>query len=841
MVRTRRLPAAASLLVWLAAAGSAEADPLVGPEIVAGTTASDYGDIGLLQVPTARIGADGDVSANASFVEPYQRYTVTGVGLPWLEGTFRETRITNRPVDNTGVGTPQSYLDRSVDLKLRLAEEDLIFPDVALGIRDVIGTGLFSAEYLVATKRFDAFDVTLGLGWGELASSAMLPNPFRLFGSHFDEREGNGTIPTSTAGAFRSDYFAGRNIGIFGGVEYQTPWEGLTLKVELDSDDYRQDPLGELATIKPRGPINLGAVYRPWSWLEFSAAFERENAAMLRLGFRGNIAVPGGASYHDPEAAPRTMPLPAPIPVAVGTAPATVESRRELGDLAFTAERLGFRILAVSTDGESRHATAVRLEPGPVPAEAIGQLARAVGRVAPAVSEIDLALDADGRERRYQLSAPALERQVAVTGRTAELIEETPAPVAAQPVPGKAALDGDLARAIFADLDKIDFVGESFEIQRGEAILRFSQHHFRNVPRALGEAARIVLAHAPSDLGRLTFGVVENGVEILRVTLQRRDLEAALSGQSSAAEILAHASFAGGDEAGPQAIANDQAYPDFTYNLRPRLKDQLNGPDGFFLYDVYAGLSTAVAVRPGLSLTGEFGASLFGDFDALTLPSNSVLPHVRSDIADYLRDGRYGIDRLQFDQISEIGPDLYGRFSAGLLEEMFGGADGELLYRPYGARWAVGFDASHVWQRGFHELFSFRDYDVTTALATFYDQLPWYGLTAKISAGRYLAGDYGMTFDLSREFESGVRVGAFATVTNVDGSQFGEGTFDKGIYFSIPLDLIVPFATRSVFDLTYRPVTRDGGQPLSISKPLWDMTQGTDPEALAGEWSAIRD
>ena len=839
MVWTRWKLAAPIAVLWLCAAGAGRADPLAGAEVQAGTTSSDYGGTGLLQVPSARIGADGDVSFNASFVEPYQRFMLTGVGLPWLEGTFRETKIINRPFGPSGFGSTESYLDRAIDLKLRLEAEDLVAPEVSVGIRDLVGTGLFSAEYLVATKRFDAFDVTLGLGWGELASSAMLPNPFRIFGSHFDERDGNGTIPASTAGAFRSDYFAGRTIGIFGGVEYQTPFEGLSIKLEFDSDDYRQDPLGELATIKPRGPIDLGAVYRPWPWLEASAALERENALMLRLGLRGNIAAPGGAAYHDPEAAPRLMPAPAPIPLAAASAPIAVEQRQELADLAFSAERLGFRVLAVSTAGDTRQANVVWLGPTPVPAENIGQLARAVARVAPAVTGIDLQVDADGLERRYRLSAPALEREVAVTGRTEELID--PAPAQAIPAHTKAALDSALARAIFADLDKIGFTGESFEIRHGESVLRFSQPTYRSVPRAVGEAARIVLAHAPSDVRSLTFGIVEEGVEILRITLLRRDLEAALSGEGSAAEILSHASLSGGDGAGPDAISNDEAYPDFTYRLRPRLKEQLNGPNGFFLYDLYAGLSTEVALRPGLSLTGEFGASLISNFDELTLPSNSVLPHVRSDIADYLRDGRYGVDRLQFDQISQLGPDLYGRVSGGLLEEMFGGVDSEVLYRPYGARWAIGLDVNHVWQRGYHELFSFRPYDVTTALATVYDQLPWYGLTAKVSFGRYLAGDRGVTFDLSRQFDSGIRVGAFATVTNDDGARFGEGSFDKGFYFSIPLDTVLPFATRSIFDLTYRPVTRDGGQALSISKPLYDATQGTDPEALSRQWSEIRD
>ena len=44
-------------------------------------------------------------------------------------------------------------------------------PDLTIGFQDTIGTGLHSAEYLVASKTFqDKIRATVGLGWGRLAS-----------------------------------------------------------------------------------------------------------------------------------------------------------------------------------------------------------------------------------------------------------------------------------------------------------------------------------------------------------------------------------------------------------------------------------------------------------------------------------------------------------------------------------------------------------------------------------------------------------------------------------------------------------------------------------------------
>ena len=39
-------------------------------------------------------------------------------------------------------------------------------PQIAVGLSDFAGTGLFSGEYLVASKRYGSFDFSLGMGWG---------------------------------------------------------------------------------------------------------------------------------------------------------------------------------------------------------------------------------------------------------------------------------------------------------------------------------------------------------------------------------------------------------------------------------------------------------------------------------------------------------------------------------------------------------------------------------------------------------------------------------------------------------------------------------------------------
>ena len=86
----------------------------------------------------------------------------------------------------------------------------------------------------------------------------------------------------------------------------------------------------------------------------------------------------------------------------------------------------------------------------------------------------------------------------------------------------------------------------------------------------------------------------------------------------------------------------------------------------------------------------------------------------------------------------------------------------------------------------------------------------------KISAGEYLAGDVGSTIEFSRTFSNGVRFGAFATFTDVSTEQFGEGSFDKGIFFNIPI-----FGNSIAY--TWRPLTKDPGARLVRRNTLHDL------------------
>ena len=133
---------------------------------------------------------------------------------------------------------------------------------------------------------------------------------------------------------------------------------------------------------------------------------------------------------------------------------------------------------------------------------------------------------------------------------------------------------------------------------------------------------------------------------------------------------------------------------------------------------------------------------------------------------------------------SNLGQGLYGRIHAGLLEPFFAGVGAELLYKPAQSFLAFGFDIHRVRKRDYDMRLNLLDYETTVGhLSLYYDAGGMFDI--ELNTGKYLAGDWGAT-TISRKFGSGWEIGGYATLTDVPFETFGEGSFDKAIYISIP-------------------------------------------------------
>ena len=240
-------------------------------------TAGDFGGVGLIEMRNARFRPDGTLEAGAAFRRQRQFWFLGFQALPFLETTFR---LTDRLDATAGRGTTT---DRAFDVKARLWEESAWRPALAMGAQDVIGTGLYAGEYLVASKRLWDLDLTLGLGWGRLGTGADLGNPL---GAAVGPLPGAAADTSGSAAGLASDsLFRGRDAAIFGGLEWSVPpalalgLEGLRAKLEWSGDALRDERGGYPArTIGLRGAGGLAAEHRP--------AMAAEPLARCRGAFR---------------------------------------------------------------------------------------------------------------------------------------------------------------------------------------------------------------------------------------------------------------------------------------------------------------------------------------------------------------------------------------------------------------------------------------------------------------------------------------------------------------------------------------------------------------------------
>ncbi len=271
-------------------------------------SANDWGLIGLLQTPTARMADAGDMRFGYSHVYPYSRGNILFQPLDWMEAGFRYTAISNQ---SYGLGVSQSYKDKSIDVKFRLAQETVVKPELALGLIDAGGTGLFSSEYLVANKRWDDIDASLGLAWGYLGSRGNVRNPLSILSSGYKTRKNvyTSSFSTTQGGQFSvSPWFTGPS-SLFGGIQYHAPWNNaLTLKLELDGNDYKHEPFGYAPGA--RSPVNAGLNYRLSDSVDLSAALERGNRLMFGFTFHGGIDKISVPKLLDPTPVPVSLQLP---------------------------------------------------------------------------------------------------------------------------------------------------------------------------------------------------------------------------------------------------------------------------------------------------------------------------------------------------------------------------------------------------------------------------------------------------------------------------------------------------------------------------------------------------
>ena len=681
------------------AAPLADAWDMVGRHFDPAPSANNWGNVGLIQTPTARMRTEGHVGVTFHWFYPYQSFNVMFQPFSWMEMGFRYIDVENRLYsDNLQFSGTLPYKDKSLDLKLRAVREDAYWPEVAVGWRDMAGTGLFSSEYVVASKRFGRMDVSGGLAWGYMGGRANLSNPFsQLLGHKYDAR----VNVVGEGGNFSPGIWFRGKPALMGGVEYQSPWN-LVFKAEWDGNNYQHQPQDN--NLPQTSPINWGVVYRARPGFDVAAGFERGQRFTFGITIYTDMA-----GLNTPKATDPALP-------------------------AFRASRP-----TASPDWQRTAAD--------VSQHTLWQVPQMYRRDNTVVVQA---------ERSYHTYAEdRLNKAVAVLHRDAP-----------------------------------------------EDVTQFEVHH-RNVGQVLAVEA----------VDRDAW--VQNQMQPPRTQEPPKVTPVSYDIAPAPAQPL---------------LKQDWVKAKFEPGLD--LMQTLGGPNGY-LYQFSASGNMMLDLPWNLKSNGTLRMRINDNYDQFTTPGWSYMQPVRTNIREYLRTSRVTLDNLSVSKTERLGRNWYAAIYGGMFEPMFGGVGGEVLYRQPGSPWAVSMDLNHVKQRVYEQNFHFQDYAVNTGHITGHWITPWEGVHAALSVGQYLAKDRGATLSMTKTFNNGSSITGFASKTNVPAAVFGEGSFDKGILWTIPFDAFLTSSSRFNAGFGWRPLIRDGAAKVQRPVDLFAETTWLSPKAKA--------
>ena len=427
--------------------------------------------------------------------------------------------------------------------------------------------------------------------------------------------------------------------------------------------------------------------------------------------------------------------------------------------------------------------------------------------------------------------------------------------------------DGRPGADLVLALAKQDFKNIRVELDSGILKLTLTNNRISNLGRAIGRASRTALAFAPVGTRRFEITYTKNEqpvatYEFLNLYVLSDYLGGLVTREGFLQTVIVRAAtptdridnidqpamLAGLDEDvrigvdvghdGNMVQVRSEDLEANRFRIAPKLGLFFNDPSGALRYEIDAAANYDRRLGSGLYLNGAMSANIIETISGVTQESNSLLPHVRTDIAEYKRGSRIKLNKLMINQYTMPAEHWYGRLSAGLYEEMYRGVGGQLLYVPNDSRWAADLSVDALQQRGFKGLFDARDYNTVTAIGALHYRLPA-DMTVTARAGRFLAKDNGVRLEFKRRFFSGMEIGAWYTKTNgKDTTNPGSPTNpynDKGVFVSLSLNTMLLADTQATANMVLSPWTRDVGQMVASPGDLYDMIEKPRRDLTLGD------
>ena len=237
-------------------------------------SSSISGFIGLNTVPSARMDTKGTFRTTVSH---------DGIYTHGVAGVQISDRVYVGLRQTIGKENNDTHLYPGMDLKLRLFNERRWRPEISFGLQSALGHKRMAAEFLALSKRYHNFDFTLGVGWGRMGTRGRIPNPLLVRSFSSSHRDLDGENPNKPSDWFRGD------AALFGGVQYDLPIDGLSLKADWSGDSWRAEQTVDPSFHVP-APWSIGLAYRPYNWVDAGIALRGTDRILARISFSPQMA-----------------------------------------------------------------------------------------------------------------------------------------------------------------------------------------------------------------------------------------------------------------------------------------------------------------------------------------------------------------------------------------------------------------------------------------------------------------------------------------------------------------------------------------------------------------------
>ncbi|MEW6668925.1 MAG: YjbH domain-containing protein [Thermodesulfobacteriota bacterium] len=400
----------------------------------------------------------------------------------------------------------------------------------------------------------------------------------------------------------------------------------------------------------------------------------------------------------------------------------------------------------------------------------------------------------------------------------------------------------EMVSLIHEKIHKAGFADVSVYTDGENLTAEFANTQYLSDEKAVGRVLRTLLYHSPSDTRKLTAVAKRKGFPLLSVSVEPGHLEKYLLGEirddvfQKLVEVKCSGEIASPPPEGD--VLADERRLSYSLGVKPEFETYLNDPSRFFMYRPGVKPSAFVGLWKGAQAYARYDIPFYSNIES----SNQAPPDsVRMDSWKYM-DRDYSFERLMIDQTVPIGDKTFGRLSFGYLERMYAGVGGEVL-RIFGdGRFAIGVESDWVRKREPGTQFALMDVDFHTLLANAYYTFTPLGITVQAQFGRFMAGDIGWKFVVSREYDSGITIGGWYSFTDTDDlTGFNRDYNDKGVFLTLPLRLFLNRDSPLRYQYSIAPWTRDVAAAPSHLQDLFGFAGDLTPARFFSRMRAISD